>query len=507
MFTSLTLTGALLTAWFASMAGGRDSDAVSEAIPAPSREFRGVWVATVSNIDFPSRRDLTAEQQKAELLAILDRAARLNLNAVVFQVRPACDALYNSSLEPWSEYLTGAMGKPPEPFYDPLAFLVEEGHNRGLEVHAWFNPYRARHPSGKSALSDNHISVTRPELVREYGKHLWLDPGEAGTQDHSVDVILDVVRRYDIDGVHLDDYFYPYKERGADRKVIEFPDEASWQKYRAEGGRLKRDDWRRENVNRFIERLYRAVKKEKAWVKFGISPFGIWRPGYPEQIRGFDAYSELYADARKWLRNGWVDYFTPQIYFRSDQKAQSYPVLLEWWAGQNVKNRHLWPGMFTGMVGREGWTVKEIVEQIKTTRAPKMMSTGNIHFSERVFAANRLGLADALLKEVYAKRALVPASPWLSRRKPKAPSVRIEGGLNETGADLKWSLADPGEVRFWAVYTWDGSRWDWKLLPPSQTSLSWSANWPMAAAVSAIDRFGNESSRTRADFRTEQVKR
>ena len=177
--------------------------------PKPNREFRAAWVASVSNIDWPSQPGLSTAQQKAELLAILNRAVQLKLNAIILQVRPVCDALYASQLEPWSEYLTGQMGKPPSPYYDPLQFAIEEAHKRGLELHAWFNPYRARQPSAKSPVSANHISRTRPQLVSQYGKYLWLDPGEKAVQDHSLNVVMDVVKRYDIDGVHFDDYFYP----------------------------------------------------------------------------------------------------------------------------------------------------------------------------------------------------------------------------------------------------------------------------------------------------------
>src|SRR5205807_10205694 len=230
--------------------------------PKPLREFRGAWVASVANIDWPSRKDLSTAEQKTELLAILDRAQRLKLNTIILQVRPACDALYSSQIEPWSEYLTGTMGKPPEPFYDPLAFAIEEAHKRGLELHAWFNPYRARLLAAKSPVSATHISKTHPQLVRHYGKLLWLDPGEKDVQDYSLNVVMDVVNRYDIDGVHFDDYFYPYKEADASGNDLDFPDDASWQRFGA-GGKLSRDDWRRENVNTFIQRVYRSIKTAK----------------------------------------------------------------------------------------------------------------------------------------------------------------------------------------------------------------------------------------------------
>ena len=269
------------------------------------REFRGLWIATVANIDWPSNPGLPSDVQQKQLLAILDKAAALHFNAVILQVRPACDALYPSNYEPCSKYLTGTMGQAPSPAYDPLAFAVTEAHKRGLELHAWFNPFRARHSSGKSPVAPNHISKTHPELVRSYGDMLWLDPGEPAAQDYSLNVIMDVVRRYDIDGVHLDDYFYPYKIKDADGNDVDFPDDVSWAKYQQSGGKLKRDDWHRQNVNTFIQHLYQSIKKEKPWVKFGVSPFGIWRPGTPPQIDGYDAYDKLYADfafvAAEWV--------------------------------------------------------------------------------------------------------------------------------------------------------------------------------------------------------------
>lgn len=313
-------------------------------LPGIPREFRAAWIATVANIDWPSRRALTPEQQKAELLNILDVSKQLNLNALIFQARPMCDALYASELEPWSEFLTGTMGKAPEPFYDPLAFIIEEAHKRGLELHVWFNPYRARHPSSRT-MAANHVSHTKPEIVRPYGKYLWLDPAEEETKRHSLAVILDVVRRYRVDGVHLDDYFYPYKSYAAG---ADFPDEEPWQRYLASGGTLSRDDWRRGHVNDFVQRFYREVKEANPLVKVGISPFGIYRPGIPAGTHsGFDQYAELYADAKLWLNQGWLDYWTPQLYWPIAAEKQSYPVLLKWWVSENQQGRHIWFGNFT----------------------------------------------------------------------------------------------------------------------------------------------------------------
>ncbi len=376
--------------------------------PAAKPEFRGVWVATVANIDWPSKKGLPAEQQKSELVAMFDKFRDLHFNAVVFQVRPMCDALYESKLEPWSEFLTGEQGKSPG--YDPLAFAVAEAHKRGLELHAWFNPYRAWAPAAKGEPAANHLVKTRPDLAKKYGKHHWLNPTNPEVSKHSLAVILDVVRRYGVDGVHMDDYFYPYPEKDAAGAEIPFPDDDAWEAYRKAGGKLARADWRRDAVNRFVRDLYTQVHEAKPWVQVGVSPFGIWRPGHPEGIAGFDQYDKLYADARLWLAEGWVDYLSPQLYWPIRQEKQSFPKLLDWWAGQNAKHRHLWPGIYTSK-----YPPAEIVEQIELTRSGGK-ADGVIHFSAKSILENRRGIADEL-KKLYAEPAKVPDSPWLEKRK------------------------------------------------------------------------------------------
>jgi uncharacterized lipoprotein YddW (UPF0748 family) len=364
------------------------------ARPAQRPELRGVWVATVDNIDWPSRRDLSTDEQKAELIRIYDRAASLGLNAIFLQVRPAADAIYPTPDAPWSEYLTGATGRAPEPAYDPLAFAIEEAHARGLQLHAWFNPFRARHTSAQSPLSASHVAVRRPELVRPYGKQLWLDPGEAGAHDEVLAAIVDVVTRYDVDGVHVDDYFYPYPE-----DQLAFPDDVSWQRYRANGGRMRRNDWRRDNINRFVRAMHSRVKAVRADVQVGVSPFGIWRPRHPRQIRGFDAYDQLYADARLWLRRGWVDYLAPQLYWPIDRREQSFPALLRWWLQQDRRARGIVPGLAVYRVesGRpNAISASEIERQIRMAR--RMGARGFILFSARVLMEDRGGVNTSILR-------------------------------------------------------------------------------------------------------------
>ncbi len=471
------------------------------------REFRAAWIATVGNIDWPSKQGLSTEQQQRELIAMLDKAVELNLNAIIFQVRPSADALYASKLEPWSEYLTGKMGKAPEPFYDPLEFAVEEAHKRGLQLHVWFNPYRVRPPGAiKKPASADHVSVTHPELVRQYGEYQWFDPGEPGSIEHFIDVLADVVKRYDIDGVHIDDYFYPYQIK-KDDKVVPFPDEESYQRAVKKGEKLERDDWRRQNVNQLVERMYEVVKKEKPWVLVGISPFGIWRPQNPPGVVGLDQYATLYADARKWQQEGWVDYMTPQLYWTVDSKGQSYPKLLAWWVEQNTKQRHLWPGNFTSKVRRkheteeskDAWSAEELIQQIETTRATPG-ATGNVHFSMKALRDNYDGLSDKLKAGLYAEPALVPESSWLGKETPKRPKISASRTDQGVAVEMKMPGARSGDSRTTAPWQWvvrvkTGDDWKTEIVPGSQSQhvvkLD-NGDKATAVAVSAVTRLGHE---------------
>ena len=467
--------------------------------PPIRREFRGVWVASVANIDWPSVPGLSTREQKEELIAILDRAAALRLNAVILQVRPGADALYASPYEPWSEYLTGQMGRAPNPWYDPLEFAVNEAHRRGIELHAWFNPYRARHPSAKSAPSPDHISRTEPALVKRYGKHLWMDPGEPTVMQHTIRVVLDVVKRYDIDGVHIDDYFYPYKEKDARGNTIDFPDASSYRRYRNSGGTLDKDDWRRENVDSLIHKVYVGIKATKPWVKFGISPFGTWRPGYPPQMGGkFDSYAELYGDSRKWVMNGWADYFTPQLYWPTDHPALSYSILLPWWVEQNVKGRHMWPGNYIDKVTGTptGWPAQELLDQIALTRAQRG-ATGNVYFSMRSLMYGRDGLPEKLAAGPYATRALVPASTWLDSVPPATPIVRAGRDAGTGASTLSLQPQGTEATWLWVIRAHAGSEWSAEVVPGLQRFLMLprypGGSEPDAVSVSAVDRNGNES--------------
>ncbi len=478
----------------------RDAD-----IPPIEREFRAVWVATVANIDWPSEPGLDGEVQKAEAIALLDTAVQMGLNAVVFQVRPQCDALYASRTEPWSYFLSGEQGKPPEPYYDPLAFWIAEAHARGMELHAWFNPYRAHHPQG-GPVGPRSLVNRRSDLALQLGDegYWWLDPGKQGTQDHAYAVVMDVLRRYDVDGIHFDDYFYPYPSYNDGR---DFPDDESWTAYRRDGGKLGLGDWRRENVNRFIERLYEGIKGEKPHVKFGLSPFGIWRPGHPESIRGLDQYDVLYADARLWLQKGWLDYLSPQLYWPIRQVPQSYPMLLAWWTQQNAKGRHVWPGLYaSGIENARG--ADEIVNQVMVARALAPTGAGHVHFSMKALRENRGGIVDSLIAQPYAQTALIPPSPWLDDRAPDVPSLKVD--VQGEQVRVQWAHANVEDVNRWIVYQRRGARWDYALfhrsvretlIPVVELSAAGDdSSSPQVLdeiAISALDRLGNESTKAR----------
>ncbi len=370
---------------------------------AAAPEFRGVWVATVYNLDWPSKPGLPEAEQKAQLRAILDRAAQLKLNAILLQVRPASDTLYASKREPWSAFLTGKQGVSPG--YDPLEYAIAEAHARKIELHAWVNPFRAATSTGKGAAS-NHVTQTHPEWIRRFGTQLWIDPGEPAARDYVRDVIVDIVRRYDIDGVHIDDYFYPYPLKPGEAS---FPDDASWERYGAASG-LSRPDWRRDNINRFVEALYRGVKAEKSSVRVGISPFGIWRPRVPATIEaGLDAYAQLFADSRYWLQQGWCDYLAPQLYWGIEPAKQSFPVLLKWWREQSRAGRPIWPGIATERIG-EKRPAQEIARQIALTREGLSgnAAPGHIHWSMKALMRDQGGIDGVLTREVYAERADAP---------------------------------------------------------------------------------------------------
>jgi uncharacterized lipoprotein YddW (UPF0748 family) len=466
--------------------------------PPVLREFRAMWVATVRNMDWPSRAGLSTDEQQRELLAILDRAAELRMNAIVLQVRTEGDALYQSAIEPWSRYLTGTQGQAPDPLWDPLEFAVAEAHKRGIELHAWFNPYRVAFRREEPTAA-SHVSKRQRDLVVQYSQFLWLDPSKPLVKARMMRVVLDVVKRYDIDAVHIDDYFYPYPESARGRR-IEFPDAASYAAYRRGGGTLGKSDWRRRNVDVLIGEFYASVKAAKPWVKVGISPFGIWRPGHPPTIEtGLDQYEDLYADARKWLREGTLDYIAPQLYWPVLPAAQSYPVLLKWWAEQNLKGRHVWPGLADYKLASTGpsrMRASDIVQEIEVTRDTPG-STGHVHFNASIIMQNVDGIADRLA-QLYEEPALVPASPWLDPMPPGRPIAAIardnEGSVENL---IRFAPAEgaTAQIAWWVVQPRVAGTWYTRILPGAERRHSLIDGDARADIVSviAVDRSGNAS--------------
>ncbi len=485
------------------LAGCVSAPKIVENPPPAPREFRGVWVATVNNIDWPSAKGLSADQQRAEAIAMLDKARALNLNAVIFQVRPAADAIYPSPFEPWAEYLGGKQGD--DPGYDPLKFWVEEAHRRGLQLHAWFNPYRARHNLAKSDFAPSHIAKTHPASVKTYGDFWWMDPGDAFASQRTVEVVTDVVRRYDVDGAHIDDYFYPYPipdprapkpKAGEPVANVDFPDQPSWDLYRRGGGKLTRDDWRRQNVDQLVERLYHAIHAVKPNVLFGVSPFGLGRPDRrPDGIKGFSQYDKLYADVELWFEKGWLDYLAPQLYWRLEQKEQAFDVLLDYWTRQNTQHRHLWPGLFTSAINEtpKTWAPGDILKQIEVMRA-RAPGAGHIQYSMIALMQDRQGVTTKLQAGPYAGATLTPVTPWLETAAPPAPTLKKGRDGKVTILPGKAEGKKPArETANYAIWRRFGSEWRFAVQPAGETVAL--ANGADAVVVSAVDRLGNESAR------------
>lgn len=440
-----------------------------EQVPPPRQEFRAAWVASVYNIDWPSKAGLSTEAQKSELINILNTCARLKINAIFLHVRPTGDALYRSSIEPWSQWLSGPGVNPG---YDPLAFAIAEGHSRGIEVHAWLNPFRAK-SNISHAVGKGHISSTHPQLMKKAGSSLIADPGIPASRQRILSVVKDIVSRYDVDGIHLDDYFYPYPP--AVLKDGKTPSQ------------------RRAHIDEFVSDLYKTVKSQKNWVRVGISPFGIWRPGVPSGIEaGVDAYEHLACDARKWLAKGWVDYLAPQLYWRCSPAKQSFPALMQWWAAQNP-HRAVWPGIATARIQSSddpGRPASEIAQQIQYSRTLSKNAPGQCFWSVKSIMQNKGGIQKHL-QQLYPDMATPPAMPWLSTKVPATPRLSVNN--TKQGVLLEWQQGDHF-ARKWAIQAKYGAVWHTIcLLPGNQTKVALPASYAgkaSALAVRAISPFG-----------------
>lgn len=402
----------------------------------PKREMRAAWIATVENIDWPSTTRLSTDEQKAEMIALLDSVKAYNMNAIVFQIRPDADALYASELEPWSEWLTGKQGQAPYPWYDPLQFTIDECRKRGLDVHVWLNPYRAIQNTAKTIAAPNHVANTHPEWMLTYGTKKYFDPGIPAVRNHVARVVSDLVRRYDIDAIHFDDYFYPYKIAG-----VEFPDEGSFQKYPGNFGPQDKENWRRNNVDLIIKQLHDSIKSIKPTVEFGISPFGVWRnkkndPEGSDTRAGVSNYDDLYADILKWQKEKWIDYVTPQLYWYIGKEVADYAILAKWWA-EHSYGCNIYVGQALYLIDPESkdksWrTSDEIIRQLSLNHSIPGIK-GSMYFSAKFLKRNPLSIQEKLLQEPYRYPALTPENPTV---KPVIPVNPVEAVARKEGRNV-----------------------------------------------------------------------
>lgn len=423
---------------------------VNEPAQYPKAEMRAAWIATVDNIDWPAKGVTDPEQQKQQFIELLDQLKASGMNAVIMQIKPTADAFYPSKYGPWSEWLTGVQGK--DPGYDPLEFLLEETHKRNMEFHAWFNPYRISIQGDISKLVADHPARQHPEWVEAYGGKLYFNPGIPEVQQFIIDGVMEVVKNYDIDAVHFDDYFYPYPVAGVD-----FPDQDTFEQYK--GSFTNKSDWRRNNVNEFIQKVSASIKKEKSYVKFGISPFGIWKNKSSDptgsETNGLESYNAIYADSKKWVEEGWIDYITPQIYWNIGYSAAAYDKLVEWWSntvsGHPV---HLYSGQAVYRIGSNAdWSnPDEIPNQVTYNRNFEAVK-GSMYFSSKWFAENPLGFTDRLKNDLYRYPALVPAMPWIDAQAPETPK-KMKAHKAPEGVRLSWKSA--GDETYYAIYRFDG---------------------------------------------------
>ncbi|MFN4145747.1 MAG: family 10 glycosylhydrolase [Runella sp.] len=479
----------------------------------PKREFRAMWIANVGNVDWPSTKGLSAQQQQTELIELLDMAQRQGLNAVFFQIRNACDAVYESRLEPWSEWLTGQQGQSPG--YDPLAFIVRECRKRNLEIHAWLNPYRAVTDIRTASLASNHVARVRPDVLLSYGNLRILDPGLPEVRAFVTRVVMDVTRRYDIDGIHFDDYFYPYPQQG-----LTLNDNATFAEHSR--GFSNRADWRRDNVNLLIKTVADSIKNTKPWVKFGVSPFGIWqnRSSSPlgSNTNGFESYSGIYADSRKWVAEGWLDYILPQVYWSIGNSSANFAELLPWW-NQNAGDVHLYIGHGAYKINTDSDTrwrnPREIPEQVRLARTYSNVK-GSTFFSAKTLRNNPNGVGDSLENGVYSNIALIPPMPWKDQVSPYTPT-RIAAKLNDNNTiTLSWTypyapVSEMDKARYFVIYRgtdqepieFRSGKSIWGTVMKAEGTTSFTiidrdveAGIKYSYAITAVDRLHNESSPT-----------
>ncbi len=453
------------------------------------REMRAAWVATVENIDWPSSKKLTAEQQQKEFKNIVSRYAEAGFNALFVQIRPCADAFYPSPFEPWSPYLTGARGK--DPGYDPLKFMIDECHQQGLEFHAWFNPYRAIINIANDRSDISHITKLKPEWFITYGSIKLFNPGIPDVWTYIKEIVMDVVKKYDIDGVHLDDYFYPYKIPGKP-----FPDSKT---YRIYNNGMKVDDWRRQNVDTVIHLLHDAINKEKPYIRFGVSPFGVWRNKYIDAEgsatrAGCTNYDDLYADILKWLKKDWIDYAAPQLYWETGNRLCDYNTLTKWWNDNSYgKDIYIGHAAYRMMEKTPSWSSSnQICTQVQVLRNHGNVK-GSVYYNTNSMMKNPHHIMDSLRLNYYSIRCLAPFKKGLVIAKPAKPVIKRYDKFSKIiQLDLNDSAIN--NLRFVVLYINNSI---YKIMEVNiyvKTILV--ENNLAQYKLSYIDKFGNESEGT-----------
>lgn len=515
---------------------------IPQQISYKKSEFRGVWISTVSNIDFPSKKGLSEKEYKKEYIDILNKLQAMNINAVIFQIRPMNDAFYKSKLNPWSKYLTGKQGVGPG--WDPLKWMIEETHKRNMEFHAWLNPYRVAQgfsidkPTDQvlkeelSKLANNNFAKLHPDCVVRFSDKLFLDPARPEVQKFIKDTVVEIVKNYDVDAIHFDDYFYPYKTSKIDpitgKKVPlvfgdALEDKESFERYGKGYSDIK--DWRRDNINNMIKSVSQAIKKEKPYVKFGISPFGIWGhiEKHPEgskegvgshtPVTSQSSYDDIYADTRKWVKEGWIDYIIPQIYWSFANTAAPYAELVDWWADV-VKdtNCQLYIGHAIFKCGDNSdvnWNnPEEIINQLKFNSLYQQVR-GSAFFSlKNLIKNNNSGVNE--LKNFYKTKALIPPMTWLDNKPPmKISSLKVSASNKKI--NIYWSDTLKNDSMYYVVYRFNGNKFGNMSNPNNIITIikrdkgqkmfkfvdtKANINQSYTYAITAIDRIGNESKET-----------
>ncbi len=484
---------------------------VSIAQTPPKRELRAIWLCTFLNLDWPSTSTRTVQEVKDSVIRLLDLQQQTGINAIYFQVRNECDAVYQSPIEPWSASVTGTQGIAPPTGFDPLQFMIDECRKRGIEIHAWFNPYRAvNNYSSIGSYASSHVANQHPEWLLAQGNLRILNPGIPAVRDYVLKVVMDVLRRYDVDGIHYDDYFYPYP--GAGGTSARFNDNATFAAYAR--GFSNQNDWRRDNINLFIQRSYDSIKTIKPWVKFGVSPFGIWQnqrnDAAGSATNGLQSYSDVYADTKKWLQQGWVDYVTPQIYWSTGFSTANYSVLIPWW-NNNAYGRHVYVGHAVYKINADAdhdpnwYNSSQINKQIRLNRTYSNIH-GSTFFRSQYFSSNPLNFRDSLIEHLYATPALLPTMPWRSNVAPQ-PVKNFTANIRNNNVQLNWNAPaatdEMHKVRQFVVYRFNNDIIDLNnadaiqlVTGNAQTTTYIDSNLIPADyyyVVTALDRFHNES--------------